>query len=100
MTAATLVSTDNFAPRERAPVWREWVWKHFGGLESDLYGDTDFDGEMVSAQAGDVVLTRLEANRHRVVRTPDMVRASDAGYLKIVAPLQGRAGVEQMGRRA
>ncbi|MDI1271178.1 MAG: helix-turn-helix domain-containing protein [Polaromonas sp.] len=100
MTAATLVSTDNFAPRERAPVWREWVWKHFGGLESDLYGDTDFDGEMVSAQAGDVVLTRLEANRHRVVRTPDMVRTSDAGYLKIVAPLQGRAGVEQMGRRA
>ena len=100
MTAATLVSTDNFAPRERAPVWREWVWKHFGGLESDLYGDTDFDGEMVSAQAGDVVLTRLEANRHRVVRSPDMARASDAGYLKIVAPLQGRAGVEQMGRRA
>ena len=100
MTAATLVSTNDFAPRERAPVWREWIWKHFGGLESDLYGDTDFDGEMVSAQAGDVVLTRLEANRHRVVRTPDMVRASDAGYLKIVAPLQGRAGVEQMGRRA
>lgn len=100
MTAATLVSTDNFAPRERAPVWREWVWKHFGGLESDLYGDTDFDGEMVTAQAGDVVLTRLEANRHRVVRSPDMARASDAGYLKIVAPLQGRAGVEQMGRRA
>lgn len=100
MTAATLVSTDNFAPRDRAPVWRDWIWKHFGGLESDLYGDTDFDGEMVSAQAGDVVLTRLEANRHRVVRTPDMVRASDAGYLKIVAPLQGRAGVEQMGRRA
>ncbi len=100
MTAATLVSTNDFAPRERAPVWRDWIWKHFGGLESDLYGDTDFDGEMVSAQAGDVVLTRLEANRHRVVRTPGMVRASDAGFLKIVAPLQGRAGVEQMGRRA
>jgi AraC-like DNA-binding protein len=100
MNPATVVSTNNFAPRERAPVWRDWIWKHFGGLESDLYGDTDFDGEMVSAQAGDVVLTRLEANRHRVVRTPDMVRASDAGYLKIVAPLQGRAGVEQMGRRA
>ena len=100
MTTATLVSTHNFAPRERAPVWREWVWKHFGGLESDLYGDTDFDGEMVSSRAGDVVLTHLEANRHRVVRTENMVRASDAGYYKIVAPLQGRAGVEQMGRRA
>lgn len=54
----------------------------------------------MSSQAGGVVLTRLEANRHRVVRTRSMVRASEAGYFKIVAPLQGRAGVEQMGRRA
>jgi AraC-like DNA-binding protein len=100
MTAATAVSTDDYAPRDRAPVWREWVWKHFGGLESDLYGDTDFDGHMASTHAGDVILTKLEANRHRVVRTHDMVRASDAGYLKIVAPMKGRAGVEQMGRQA
>ncbi|MFI5447835.1 helix-turn-helix domain-containing protein [Polaromonas sp. UC242_47] len=97
---ATEVSTDNVSPRERAPVWREWIWKHFGGLQSDLYGDTDFDGHMASGRAGEVILTKLEANRHRVVRTADMVRASDAGYLKIVAPMQGRAGVEQMGRQA
>jgi len=100
MTAARVVTTDDFAPRERAPVWREWIWKHFGGLESDLYGDTDFDGHMASARAGDLILTKLEANRHRVVRTQDMVRASEEGYLKIVAPMKGRAGVEQMGRQA
>ena len=100
MTAATLVSTDNFAPRERAPVWREWICQHFGGLDTDLYGDTDFDGHMACEHAGDVVLTKLEANRHRVVRTAGMVRASEVGYLKIVAPMQGRAGVEQRGRQA
>lgn len=100
MAASLVVTTDHIAPRERAPVWREWIWKHFGGLESDLYGDTEFDGHMASVNAGEVILTRLEANRHRVVRTQDMVRASDAGYLKIVAPLQGRAGVEQLGRQA
>ena len=95
-----LVTTDQVAPRERAPLWREWIWKHFGGLESDLYGDTEFDGHMASLNAGEIVLTKLEANRHRVVRTQDMVRASDAGYLKIVAPMHGRAGVEQLGRQA
>jgi AraC-like DNA-binding protein len=100
MTLATAVTTDDFAPRERAPVWREWIWKQFGGLESDLYGDIDFDGHMASARAGDLILTKLEANRHRVIRTQDMVRASDEGYLKIVAPMKGRAGVEQMGRQA
>lgn len=100
MTAPTAVSTDDVAPRERAPLWREWIWSHFGGLESDLYGDRDFDGHMASVRAGDLILTKLEANRHRVVRTQDMVRASEEGYLKIVAPMKGCAGVEQMGRQA
>ena len=100
MTAATALSTDNVAPRERALVWREWIGQHFGGLDTDLYGDTDFDGHMASERAGDVILTRLQANRHRVVRSAGTVRASEAAYLKIVAPLQGRAGVGQRGRQA
>jgi hypothetical protein len=48
MTASTVLSTDDLTPRDRAPQWREWVYRHFGGLESDLYGDTDFDGHMAS----------------------------------------------------
>ena len=100
MTANTLVTTDQVAPRERAPLWREWIWKHFDGLESDLYVDTVFDGHMTTSHAGKVILTKLEANRHRVVRSHDMVRTSETGYLKIVAPMQGRAGVEQLGRQA
>lgn len=99
MTPVTAVSTDDHAPAERAPVWRDWVWKQFGGLDCDLYGDTTFDGHMASMQAGDIILTRLSANRHHVRRTEDMVRASEEGYLKIVAPNLGRAGVEQMGRQ-
>jgi len=98
MTASTVVTTDDVAPRDRAPQWCEWVFRHFGGLDSDLYGDTVFDGHIASSRAGDVILTKLEANRHRVVRTPQLARTSDAGYLKIVAPWQGSAGVEQQGR--
>jgi AraC-like DNA-binding protein len=94
-TPVTALTTDDIAPKERAPVWCEWIWKHFGGLQSDLYGDTDFDGHMASSRAGEVILTRLEANRHRVVRTMDMVRSSEEGYLKIVAPVKGSACLEQ-----
>ncbi|MES2973528.1 MAG: helix-turn-helix domain-containing protein [Pseudomonadota bacterium] len=100
MTASTVMTTDDVAPRERAPQWREWVFRHFGGLESDLYGDTEFDGHMAASRAGDVILTKLEANRHRVLKTPHLARSSDAGYLKIVAPWQGTASVEQQGRQA
>ena len=100
MSPSTLLSTDDVAPRERAPAWREWVFQHFGGLDSDLYGDTDFEGHLAASRAGDVILTKLEANRHRVMRTPGMARTSEVGYLKIVAPWRGLASVEQDGRRA
>jgi AraC-like DNA-binding protein len=93
-------STDAVAPHDRAPQWREWVWRHFGGLQSDLYGDSAFDGHIAASHAGDVILTRLEANRHRVLRTPGMARLSDTAYLKIVAPWQGSATVQQQGREA
>lgn len=100
MVASTRLSTDAVAARDRAPQWCEWVWRHFGGLQSDLYGDADFAGHINASRAGDVVLTRLEANRHRVLRTPGMARDSAIPYLKIVAPWQGSATVQQQGREA
>ena len=57
MTASLLLSTDEIPPRERGPLWCEWVWRHFGGLGSDLYGDSDFDGHIAASHAGDVILT-------------------------------------------
>jgi AraC-like DNA-binding protein len=100
MAQTTLLSTDDVAARDRAPQWREWVFQHFGGLESDLYGDAGFDGHLAASHAGDVILTRLEANRHRVLKTPSLARTTDTAYLKIVAPWQGCATVQQAGREA
>ena len=99
-TPTPLMSTDQVSPRDRIPYWADWIDRLFCGLQSDLYGDTDFDGHIASAHAGDVILTRLESNRHRVMRSASMVRGSDVGYLKIVAPFLGCAGVEQKGREA
>jgi AraC-like DNA-binding protein len=100
MTPSTVMNTDSVAPGERAALWRDWVWSHFGGLDSDLYGDTDFDGHMAATQAGSVVMTKLEANRHRVLRSTKLARRSECSYLKIVAPWLGSAHVEQHGRQA
>jgi AraC-like DNA-binding protein len=100
MAASTVLTTDAVAPRDRVGQWAEWVSRHFNGLQSDLYGDSAFDGHMAASQAGDVILTRLEANRHRVLRTDGMARASEQPYLKIVAPWQGSATVQQQGREA
>jgi len=100
MAGSTVLTTDDVAPRDRAPAWCEWIHSHFGGLECDLYGDTEFDGRMAASRAGDVILTKLEADRHRVLRSPHLARTSDTAYLKIVAPWQGEACVEQQNRQA
>ena len=76
MAAASVMSTDQVAAaRARGVLGATGSNRLFGGLKSDLYGDTDFDGRMATVHAGDVVLTRLEANRHRVMRSPSLVRA-------------------------
>lgn len=77
----TAMNTDQVAPAERSAYWSDWIDRLFCGLKSDLYGDGGFDGRMTTLHAGDVVLTRLEANRHRVMRSASLVRSSEVGYL-------------------
>mgnify|MGYP000355231148 CR=1 FL=1 len=97
---ASTMSTDQVAAAERAGYWGDWINRLFCGLRSDLYGDSDFAGRMSTLRAGDIVLTRLEANRHRVMRSNSLARSTEIGYLKIVAPYVGCAGVGQKGREA
>jgi AraC-like DNA-binding protein len=97
---ATTMNTEQVAAPERAGFWADCVNRLFCGLKSEPYGDSHFDGRMSTLHAGDVVLTRLEANRHRVTRSATQVRTSEVAYLKIVAPYVGCAGVEQNGREA
>jgi AraC-like DNA-binding protein len=92
------MNTDEVAARDRVAFWGDWVGRLFQGLKSDEYGDTDFHGRASTLHAGDVVLTHLEATRHRVTRSSSIARATEIPYLKIVAPWVGCAGVEQKGR--
>ena len=99
------IDTAHIAPAERNSFWADCIDRLFHGLKSDTYGDSAFDGRafdgrMSTVRAGDVVLTRLEGDRHRVMRSAAQVRQSEVGYLKIVAPYVGCAGVEQKGREA
>ena len=100
MVAFREATTDALPRRERAPQWREWIGKQFSGLDSDVYGDTDFSGKLRAAQLGDFAVTELTAGRHRVRMEKDAARRTDGVMLKIVAPWAGFACVEQGGRSA
>ena len=92
------LDTDLVPRAERAGLFGDWIGRLFQGLRSDVYGDADFDGRAHTLHAGEVVLTRLEATRHRVTRAALVARQTERPYLKIVAPWKGCAGVEQKGR--
>lgn len=94
------LSTDALAAEEAVPAWQDWMSRLFVGLESDFYGDTLFEGRLQRSQAGAVIMTRLEAARHRVIRSVQGMRSYEADYVKIVAPWQGQAGVTQQGRQS
>lgn len=98
MPGLDVISTESVAPRDRLPMWGDAVWKLIGGLRSDAFGDEHFNGRIAFGQASDLSLCLLDVTRHRVLRTPGLIRRSDRGFYKIVAQLEGRACFEQHGR--
>ena len=100
MSTARVLSTDGMPQQDTASAWCDWMAQLFNGLQTDLYGDTRFEGHLCVASAGEVVLTRLDADRHRVVRDSHRLRDSEEAYLKIVAPWSGTAQVHQNGQQA
>ena len=99
MAALAVVSTDQVAPKERIPYWKDLIWQLLGRLRSEARSEGEFRGRMVHCDAGDVKLCRLSASSHRVARTPDLIRQDDRGFLKVVFQLEGTTWFEQGGRK-
>ena len=99
MSAVSVISTADVAPADRLASWGDFVWRHIGRLQSDTFGDRRFDGRLELGNVGGLKLCRIVASRHRVVRTPNLIRQDDRGYVKIVAQMKGSASFEQNGRQ-
>jgi AraC-like DNA-binding protein len=100
MPALATMSTDEVPARERVAYWSDLVWRSFGRLRSDTYGDAGFGGRIALTECGEVRVCHLQASRHRVVRSAPERGSSDPGYLKLVVQRRGRSLFEQDGRMA
>lgn len=100
MGAAASVSTAGVPNADRLALWGDFVRRYIGRLHTDAYGDHRFDGTLKLNDLGAAKLCRIEVSRHRVVRTPELIRADDRGYVKIVAQASGSGCFEQGGRKA
>lgn len=101
MATLELVSTDQVAPQDRIPYWKDIIWRQLGRLRSEARseGAGDFRGRLLHCDAGDARLCRLSASSHRVARTPDLIRQDDRGFLKVVFQMEGTTWFEQGGRK-
>lgn len=99
MGTIAVVSTSQVAPADRLALWGDFVGRHIGHLQSDTFGDQTFQGRLELGDIGGMKLCRIVAGRHRVVRTPNLIRHDDRGYVKIVAQIEGAGRFEQNGRK-
>lgn len=99
MATLEVVSTDQVAPKERIPYWKDLIWQLLGRLRSEARSEGVFRGRLAHCDAGDLKLCRLSASSHRVSRTPDLIRQDDRGFLKVVFQIEGNTWFEQAGRK-
>ena len=99
MATLRTASTEQVAPEERIPYWKDLIWQLLGRLRSEARSEGEFRGRLVHCDAGEVRLCRLSASSHRVARTPDLIRQDDRGFLKVVFQLAGSTWFEQGGRK-
>jgi len=99
MATLELASTEQVAPQDRIPYWKDLIWRQLGRLRSEAQSEGEFRGRLAHCDAGDVKLCRLSASSHRVARTPDLIRQDDRGFLKVVFQMAGSTWFEQGGRK-
>lgn len=99
MATLAVASTEQVAPKDRIPYWKDIIWQQLGRLRSEARSEGVFRGRLVHCDAGDVKLCRLSASSHRVARTPDLIRQDDRGFLKVVFQIEGSTWFEQGGRK-
>lgn len=75
----TIISTADAASGDRLAIWGEVLWLQFGSLQSEAYGDPQFDGRLEMGALEDLRLCRINAARHMVIRTRREVRRDGCG---------------------
>src|ERR1700730_4114732 len=98
MASVSLMSPQDVGARHRLDLWGQNIGQLFGHLRSETFGDKSFVGKLEHCQLGDILVCRLTASRHRVVRTSTFAKRDDRGFLKVVLQKKGTSYFEQNGR--
>jgi AraC-like DNA-binding protein len=78
--------------------WEEVVCDLFVPLHCRNQGSGPFAASLSSFAAGDIALADLSVSAHKITRSAQEIRRSDAGFFLLSCQIEGVGGVVQMGR--
>lgn len=94
----TVMTTVDTPEHKRFALWREAVCDHFLHVECHRTGTSSFDGEITSTRIRDVSFSLARVRAHKCVRTPSLIRRSNAELVFIHQQLSGTWHYSQDGR--
>ncbi|WAM19274.1 helix-turn-helix domain-containing protein [Rhodococcus sp. JS3073] len=97
---SALFSCNDLPAHEQFDAWRETVSNAFVPLDAKFHTAGPFHGELLTEAVGSLQVSEVSGGAVEVCRTPDAIRRSDPGYLKLGMQIRGYCVLTQDDREA
>ncbi|MFC9549908.1 helix-turn-helix domain-containing protein [Rhodococcus sp. NPDC056960] len=97
---SSLHSFNDLPAQEKFDAWRETVSNAFVPLDATSHTPAAFTGNLLSEAIGSLQVSEVTGGAVEVRRTPDAIRRSDPGYLKLGMQIRGYCVLSQDDREA
>jgi AraC-like DNA-binding protein len=99
-SVSSLHSFNDLPAQEKFDAWRETVSNAFVPLDATSHTPAAFTGNLLSEAIGSLQVSEVTGGAVEVRRTPDAIRRSDPGYLKLGMQIRGYCVLSQDDREA
>jgi AraC-like DNA-binding protein len=97
---SVLIRVEDEPPRNRLDFFRHVVADTFVPFDLQVHADHDLRAQILTAQVGNVHVTKVSAPPLKAFRTAKLIRASDPELFKLEVPVRGRTVFAQGDRQA
>ncbi|WP_204165042.1 helix-turn-helix domain-containing protein [Rhodococcus oxybenzonivorans] len=97
---SALFSCNDLPAHQQFDAWRETVSNAFVPLDAKSHTTGPFHGELLTEAVGSLQVSEVSGGAVEVCRTPDAIRRSDPGYLKLGMQIRGYCVLTQDDREA
>ncbi|MFE5708209.1 MULTISPECIES: helix-turn-helix domain-containing protein [Rhodococcus] len=97
---SSLYSFNDIPAQEKFGAWRETVSNAFVPLDAESHAPGVFDGHLLTEAIGALQVSEVTGGAVEVRRSPETIRRSDPGYLKLGMQLRGYCVLTQDDREA